>query len=231
MSEITYPRTDGATIDSGAQKTAPPVQTNRLAPLSAFAARILVSNDKDKSRISPEQGAVKHEEPIAWGPKTLDFIPKGWVNPDSTIEPGQSESDKPTCAFATAPVPVLLPAGSVVYRVIGKSPDGGLGNSPSGSWWSLEPPPQTEAKWRADYAVCGHWNGDGGYIKVTLKEDVRAWQGPVAPHRSQVAGYYLPGGAMQIWVPPGTIDPIRDGATLDDILQPTPWREKELNQG
>lgn len=224
---ITYPRTNGRNIETTSANTAPEVGRN-IVGLPAVVGVMLLYPTRDCS--APEPGAVRSDKPIEWRPKPPPFIPEGWTDPDKSIKPSVPECMKPTCSFASPPIPVLLPLGVKVYRVIGKSPDGRLVESVRGSWWTLERPPETEAEWRAKYAVCGHWNGDGGYIEYALRKEVRAWQGIVAPHRSVADGYILPGGAIQIWVPPGTIDPIRDGARLEDILRPTPWRERELRE-
>lgn len=223
---ITYPRTEGRHIEAASARTAPEVGKDAFV-LSPAVAAILLPLADDRSR--PEPGAVPGREPVEWRPKPVPFVPEGWVDPDAA-EPGLPDDCKPTCAFLEPPVPVVLPPGVTVYRIIGAAPDGRLANPVAGCWWMLSPPPETEAEWRAKFAVCGHWNGDGGYIAVTLKKEVRAWQGVVAPHRSMADGYFLPGGGVQIWVPRGAIDPIRDGMRLEDILRPTPWREKELLQ-
>ena len=216
MSEITYPRTEGTWLDQ-----------QRLAGIHLQAANVSAPVSVEALRVfSPPHTGRKHEpgarRAVApqWAPhRPTDPCPPGWVMPD----------DRVTCAFAAPPVPIILPPGTTVRRVIGLSPDKRLAEQVAGSWWFIGVVPETEGEWRAGYAVPGHWNGDGGYVEVTLHEEVRSWMGVAAAHRSVVDGYVLPGGREQLWVPPGTIDPIRDGLPLESILHPTPWRLKEMS--
>jgi len=222
---ITYPRTDGNAIEPASADTAPKMGKNIIDVLSPAAMEMLLPPTND--HVVPEPGAVPSSDPVDWSPKPV-IVPEGWVDPDSFIKPGDPDEYKPTCSFAAPPRATVLPVGTAVYRVIGKTADGRIVQRVDGSWWSLERPPSTEAEWRARYAVCGHWNGDGGYIEFRLTKEVKAWVGEVAAHRSTTDGYVLPGGGTQVWVPSGTIDPIREGYKLDDILRPTPWRAKEM---
>jgi hypothetical protein len=120
-------------------------------------------------------------------------------------------SDETAATFGADPQPVNFPEGTKLYRVIGS--DG----SASGSFWSTEPPPATEADWRGASAVKDAWNGDGGYVVHTVGEDgLKAWSGPIAPQQAGVDGYMLPGGGQQVWVPRGTLS--QDGPAM-----PTPW--------
>jgi hypothetical protein len=215
---ITYPRTDGNVMEISSANTAPALGENVNRSPEPFVAW-LYSPATDRSQ--PEPGAQPSTDVMLWEPHPVPFVPEGWKDPDKIDPVG-----KPTCSFTTPPRPVTLPKGTVVYRVIGKSPDGKFTNRIDGAWWALEPPPKTEAEWRSKYAVCGHWNGDGGYIRYELQTNVNVWLGEVAPHPSQATGYVLKGGATQIWVEPGTINPLRDGARLEDILRPTPWNER-----
>ncbi len=114
--------------------------------------------------------------------------------------------------FGADPLAEALPPGTKLYRVI----DDDKGRS--GSFWNTTPPPATEAEWRNTSAVLDSWNGDGGYVTYTVPESgLKGWVGPIAPQESKsVAGFVLPGGNTQVWVPYGTIIP-------DGVPQPTPW--------
>ena len=227
--ETTYPRTDGRWMDG---RNPPQRKSNISGALSEVARGILQSLVVDRSR--PEPGAVKMDGSVLWTRHPVLFVPEGWHDPDEQVRRNAQgkviEATYPTCSFLKPPQPVVIPAGVKVYRVIGLSPDGRLGDTIAGSWWSFNPPPATEAEWRAGCAVCGHWNADGGFVEVTLAREVRAWVGLVAMHRSVADGYVLPGGLEQIYVSPGTIDPLGAGCRLDDILRPTPWREVEMRR-
>ena len=113
--------------------------------------------------------------------------------------------------FEGPPEPVELEPGTKIYRVIGRQEDAG------GSFWSLDPPPQTEADWRSGSAVLNDWNGDGGYVEYTVPEGgLRGWKGPAAPQPSSAPGYALTGGDSQLWIKPGTAQP-------SGPAKPTPW--------
>ncbi len=215
---ITYPRTDGTTMEVASAQTAPSLGEN-IVLLPRHVIERLYPPATDRSR--PEPGAEPVKYNIESPRHPVETVPEGWKDPD-TVDP----KEKPTTAFTNTPQPMTLPKGTVVYRVIGQSPDGRLTSRVDGSWWALDPPPKTEAEWRSKYAICGHWNGDGGYIKYELETDVRVWIGEVAPQPSQAKGYVLKGGATQIWVESGTINPIRSGVRPEDVLHPTPWNER-----
>ena len=118
--------------------------------------------------------------------------------------------DRDATTFGANAAPQDLPPGTKLYRVI--DADG----KRSGSYWNTSPPPATEAEYTS--AVRDDWNGDGGYVIYTVPgSGLKAWIGPIAPQESQaVAGFVLPGGDTQVWVPYGTITP-------DGPPHPTPW--------
>ncbi|MCL6441867.1 MAG: hypothetical protein K6T83_00130 [Alicyclobacillus sp.] len=215
---ITYPRTDGTTMETASAHTAPVLGENVIRFPADLVDRL---NPPATDRSQPEPGAEPTTEVVRWKQHPVAFVPDGWADPDVV-----SPHEKPTSAFTSPPRPVTLPKGTVVYRVIGKSPNGCSTSRIDGAWWALDPPPNTEAEWRSKYAVCGHWNGDGGYIRYELPNDTNVWMGQVAPQPSQAEGYVLRGGGTQIWVEPGTINPLRDGVRLEDILRPSPWNER-----
>ena len=216
MSEITYPRSASSWLDHRRLGWLHTKAANLNAPLSVEASRVFYP---PASGHQPEPGAQRGNAP-PWVPHPVPTLVQGWPVPDDTV----------TKAFRHPPAALLLPAGTIVRRVIGRSPrDRRLIGRVDGSWWTLENIPDTEEEWRAGWAVPGRWNGDGGYIEFALSREIHAWAGACAPHRSDADGYFLPGGRQQLWVPPGVIDPIGDGLRIDDILFPTPWRTKELS--
>ena len=130
--------------------------------------------------------------------------------------------EEKTATFAAEPKPQVIPKGDLVYRVVGKHPRFKTNLYP-GEFWSLKPPGPTEQAWRAGSAVVGEWNGDGGYIEHQLTDDVHAWVGPAGPQNSQVDGYILPGGDTQVWVPEGTINPLKGGVSKMTCTKKSPW--------
>lgn len=115
--------------------------------------------------------------------------------------------------------PVSLGTGTTLYRVYG-------GPAPlTGSYWSPGPPAlgESEARWRGNTAVELSWNDATHVGKVTIEgSPVLAWEGGIAPQPAQdmqcqyLAGYLLPGGGQQYWVPLGDL-PRATG------IGPTPW--------
>lgn len=152
-------------------------------------------------KIGREPGAVPGTPP------KLDVDP-----PVQPLDPRFRIEAKAVDTFAETPTFETLPQGTKIYRVVGKETD------LSGGFWSLDPPPVTEAQWRAGSAVTNEWNGDGGYVvQEAGPEGIKVWKGPAAPQPSSVDGYYLPGGDTQLYVPKGQINP----TTLNPV--PTPW--------
>ena len=104
--------------------------------------------------------------------------------------------------------PVNLPPNTKLYRVIGD------GNAPDGSYWSLGVPGD-EASWRNSSAVKPKWNNDGKFVSHTVPAGgLKAWMGPASSQGS------LGGGGIQLYVPPGTVQP---GPAM-----PTPWAGKGI---
>ena len=70
-----------------------------------------------------------------------------------------------------------------------------------------------EDNWRNSSATKPKWNNGGKVVAHTVpQEGLKAWAGPASSQGG------LGGGAMQVYVPPGTVKP---GATM-----PTPWAGK-----
>ncbi len=157
--------------------------------------------ERDTPGAVPKTGILRVQMEEA-GARTAPAAPGGF--------PQMSDSIART--FNADPIPETLPAGTKLYRIIGDD------DSASGSYWSLDPPPATEAEWRGSNAVLDPWNGDGGYVSSTVPDEgLNVWSGPTAPQALAPDGTsVLPGGATQIWVPRGTITP--DGPPM-----PTPW--------
>ena len=106
----------------------------------------------------------------------------------------------------------MLPEGTKIYRVVGRDSD------PGGPYWSLEPPPATEAEWRAGSAVLDEWNPDGAYVEHTVGEGgLKVWVGETAGQQYDGNDFYLPGGEDQIFITPGSIP--------DPTPQLTGWPE------
>ncbi len=105
---------------------------------------------------SPELTAVMAESEERVAPSA----PAGWPQLDNET----------AATFGTDPEPVELKPGTKLYRVIGKDA------SSAGTFWSIDPPPTSEAAWRAQSAVKDSWNGDGGYVETTIgPSGLKAW--------------------------------------------------------
>ena len=171
---------------------------------TAAGARTWEYQPKQTGRIEP--GAVPTTPELQQSfteslRRTAPTAPDGWP----------PLSDDIAATFGGTPQAQNIASGTKLYRVIGSD------RSASGSFWSFDPPPATEADWRGPSAVKDAWNGDGGYVEHTVGPDgLKAWTGPIAPQQAAVDGYMLPGGGQQIWVPPGTLAP-------GGPAQATPW--------
>jgi hypothetical protein len=118
--------------------------------------------------------------------------------------------------FARPPVPVELKGPQVLYRIVGH-PD-----RAKGPYWSLEPPPGTEAAWRSGSAVQYGWNNDGAYVTHTIAEGetLRVWKGPAASQQASDKFFHLPGGQEQVWIPKEQLNLLKPSTP-----QPTPWNK------
>jgi hypothetical protein len=89
---------------------------------------------------------------------------------------------------------IKVEKGTKIYRVIG------LDNF-KGDYW-MRDLPSNELEFRRDYAVRKDWNGNGGYIEVTLEKEILAYEGEASAQLVQLEKeYILNGGASQIWFP------------------------------
>lgn len=203
---------EGAAANGGAKTTpapkAPPVVVAPVASTAPMAeptpTRDWEYAAKQSGRIEPGAIQTTPELEAAMDQSATRTAPKA---PDGWPE----MPDKAAQTFGADPVPKKYPPGTKLYRVIG---DDGSG---SGSFWSPDPPPSSEATWRGGSAVKDEWNGDGGFVQHTVgPEGLKAWSGPIAPQEAAVDGNVLPGGSEQIWVHRGTLAP-------DAPASSTPW--------
>ena len=134
--------------------------------------------------------------------------PEGGRLPENTL----SQEGFPDLPAEQAPnfqsaQPVNLPPGTTLYQVAGD------GSSGEGSLWSPGVAGDEES-WRNSSATKPKWNNGGKVVAHTVQQEgLKAWAGPASSQGG------LGGGAMQVYVPPGTVKP---GATM-----PTPWAGKE----
>lgn len=130
---------------------------------------------------------------------------------EGTSADGVVPDGKALETFAGPVRPYVFEPGRTYYRSVGDT------QFPNGSFWSEFPP--SESQLRGDFAVLNEWNGDHGVVAFTPNRPVHAWAGEVAPQRATGGGdWYLPGGATQLWIPPGSIGP-GDG---DWLIAPVP---------
>ena len=84
--------------------------------------------------------------------------------------------------------PVTYEGGTTLYRVGGKN----------GGFWSLDPPPATEYKWRVDFAIKQEFCNDASTLyKMTIPEgsSLSGLEGKIG---TQGMGLY--GGAHQVYI-------------------------------
>lgn len=117
--------------------------------------------------------------------------------------------------------PVFLPPGTKLYRVFGP------GYQEMGEWWTLDPPPESEALWRAGEAVVWSWNRATHYVTAVVGDSgLRAWQGPAAAQQAEdTCGKTLPDqilsdGVLQVYVDERFLGELNVGKTIK-----TPWNE------
>ncbi|WP_295458305.1 DUF6861 domain-containing protein [uncultured Thiodictyon sp.] len=99
--------------------------------------------------------------------------------------------------------PVTLKPGTKIYRIIDHK------SNAAGRYWA-ESLPSSRTQWRSDYAVKQDWNSNGSYVEYTVPEGpgLKVWRGETAGQELKGSGgYYLPGGAEQIWMEEGTVIP------------------------
>lgn len=101
-----------------------------------------------------------------------------------------------------------LAAGTKIYRTVGLTAKsaryGSVTNKLLGDYWE-DAPPDTHSSieaWRAATAVKAEWNGDYGYLEITLPNAVLALTGMTGMQAvDTVRDLVLPGGGVQIFIP------------------------------
>ena len=126
----------------------------------------------------------------------------------------------------------LLPEGQKIYRTVGlialNAAYGAVTNKLLGEYWEPHPPsvhPSIEA-WRAATAVKAEWNGDYGYLEVTLPVPVWALVGATGMQVVDAdRDLALPGGGEQIFIPelpkaaPAVAERVASTALVDLLLE------------
>jgi hypothetical protein len=112
-----------------------------------------------------EPGAVAGPVPANALPAQPVAGPPEWGSLDALVAPN----------FVSVQ-PLLLPTGTVLRRVFGY-PDAAdaYPSWETGSWWTRQPLPPTEAEWRAAFAVESGWNGGQCVVAWTTPQEIRAW--------------------------------------------------------
>lgn len=102
----------------------------------------------------------------------------------------------------------IIPAGVTLYRTVGlvaqQSNYGGTTNRPLGEFWATRCPSTYASivEWRRAVAVKEEWNGDYGYIPITLDKEVIVLEGVVGMQFNDIeSGQVLPGGGWQVYIP------------------------------
>jgi hypothetical protein len=130
----------------------------------------------------------------------LPSVEEGYLlpGPDARVQPPLSGG----LDSFTGPVsPTFMEPGERYYRAVGD------GQYPNGAFWSTTAI-STEEELRTMYAVRNDWNGDGGLVVFIPRRRVPAWEGTVAPQQgTSVTDKWLPGGARQVWIEPGSVGP------------------------
>jgi hypothetical protein len=134
----------------------------------------------------------------------------------------------------TGVVNVVRPAaGTKIYRTIGLTAkevaQGSVTNRILGMYWEPQCPNNYANidAWRQATAVKAEWNGDYGYIEITLKSDVTMLYGQVGMQVvDTVHKMVLPGGGYQYFIPnfekqdPELVQQL-ESATLAVVIKPT----------
>jgi hypothetical protein len=187
---------------------------NRPAILSFVAATARPGTQLTDPTVRLSAAAHPYLRPPSFAPETeAGALPKaefGWIgsNPDGRAEPPQTAIDTFTGEITAVD---LLP-GKRYYRAVGD------GQYPNGAFWTEEPI-GSEVALRRDYAVRNDWNGNRGLVILVPNRTVPSWVGQTAPQQATGdSTRWLPGGARQLWVEPGTLG-AKDG---DWFILPMP---------
>lgn len=176
----------------------------------------------------PEPGAVKGYPPVVEGAFTWQIGEQSaWAQRDleMAFKGDNAQSEALRAAFSDTRMQVVtadqLETDAILWRFVGahfemKTPAGeiraiDLCQYANGSWWGVGQLPNTEAQWRDEWAIPGHWNGDGMYAAVRLSDlsdsarhliATHGLIGHAGPQVSMTPGYYLRGGGRQLYIPP-----------------------------
>lgn len=112
---------------------------------------------------------------------------------------------------------VLIPPGETLYRVVDPS------SSDNSICWMRKAEfdaLRNRDDWRRRFAVWRHWNRNGECVTYTvpLGEGLRVWEGATATQTMKGTDYVLQGGAKQIVLDPGQLQPEHFGRR-----KPTGW--------
>lgn len=157
----------------------------------------------------PEPGAVPGAMPtVAADSRDTHAVQSTWDD-----EAAMSPADRSSFGSGTLTRPDFTD-DTLLYRFIGGCRDeyGAVRqtNNPNGSFIGVGPIPITEAEWRARCAIRGDWIGDGSYLAIrfgALPPHIQALirhtgiVGTIAAQPSIKDGFYLPGGAQQLFLP------------------------------
>lgn len=119
---------------------------------------------------------------------------------------------------------IKLTVGTTIYRTVGLTAKGvGKGcvtNQPLGPYWEALCPstyPNIDA-WRQATAVKAEWNGDFGYVAVTLTSELVMLSGAVGMQLvDAVNRQVLPGGGQQYFIPNMSIQAPDLGRMFDTV--------------
>lgn len=102
---------------------------------------------------------------------------------------------------------VVIPPGETLYRIVDpSSADNKICWMRKAEFEKLS----SKDDWRRHFAVWRHWNRNGEYVTYTVPpgEGLRVWEGATASQKlDATSGYVLEGGAKQIVLDPGQLQP------------------------
>lgn len=193
---------------------------------------------------SVQPGAIPATEPLPNPPlNNLDFLFQSrslYVGVDAEriadLEQTIRDQDDPmqvVTAFSGQVLATVLQPDVTLCRIVGlalpisenerqrfRDSDWRMTNRPLGEWWVIKDllvSFRSEAELRAALALRTEWNGDHGFISVTLQEPAAVLLGPAASQESVNPGAIFPGGGLQIYWPSAKHHPV------NPVWSPMPW--------
>jgi hypothetical protein len=187
-----------------------------------------------------------------WEVNRLEFPPAkksdyhhvdGWpnledVNDSRFVDVVGGTPTNPICkykqieSFSGPIIPVTLPPGTKIYRVITSS------SNPTGTCWVRKLPPDGIA-WRNKCAVLSDWSHNGVYIEyIVEKPGLKVWEGKIASQidndpNSATFGQYLSGGETQLVIDFKQAENKAFATKISDPVQtprkPTNWNPAHIN--